>query len=313
MAARTISIDDIQFNVLVEGPASGPVVVLSHALMANLKMWDETVPALHSFGYRTIRYDALGHGKTSCPSGLTKPSFEDFTHHIHKLAKACAEDNTQPKLAAVIGCSMGGVLAIRYAMLYPEYVDAVMCCAAPGMTAIEGRPKMWGERVEKFATGTEGKNELCKVTVDRWVLGSEPHDDYVKQKALEMCHSCTFEGYRACAHAISHFDYEGELGKVKHKVLIVRGELDSNVGPPEVLEAVAQKVGDHGCQLETIEGAGHLPPLHRSEQFNKVMQDFLGSADGSVSNEVERRSSLSGSPLQAGSHVWSSVEFEKLN
>jgi len=286
MAARTISIDDIQFNVLVEGPARGPVVVLSHALMANLRMWDETVPALHSFGYRTIRYDAMGHGEPSCPSGLTEPSFEDFTHHIHKIAKACAEDDKQPKLAAVIGCSMGGVLAMRYAMLYPDYVDVVMCCAAPGMTAIEGRPKMWGDRVEKFATGTEGQNELCTVTVNRWVPGSEPHDDFVKQQALLMCQSCTFEGYKACAHAISHFDYEGELGKVKHKVLIVRGELDSNVGPSEVLETVARKVGDNGCQLVTIVGAGHLPPMHRPKQFNEVMQDFLGRADGFSSLEV---------------------------
>lgn len=225
-----------------------------------------------------MRYDAVGHGKTACPSGLTELSFEDFTHHIHKLARACEGDERQPKLAAVIGCSMGGVLAMRYAMLYPEYVDAVMCCDAPGMTALDGAAQMWSERIEKFAEGPASKLELCKTTVDRWIPGESPHDEYVKQIALLMCQSCSLEGYRMAAHAISDFAYAGDLDKVKHKVLIVRGERDSNIGPPEVTESIVRSVGDNGCQLMTIEGAGHLPPMDRPEQFNRIMEDFLGRA-----------------------------------
>ena len=39
-----------------------PFVLLSHALMADLRMWDSTVKALNEEGYDCVRYDHLGHG-----------------------------------------------------------------------------------------------------------------------------------------------------------------------------------------------------------------------------------------------------------
>jgi 3-oxoadipate enol-lactonase len=270
MSIQKVTIVNITFNFIHEGDHSAPLILLSHALMANLHMWDDTVPFLHSLGYSTLRYDALGHGGTSCPSRGEPHTFEDFTKHMHALVLAVT--GTQRKLAAVIGCSMGGVLAMRYAMLYPKSVEKVMCCDAPGMTTMDGMPKMWAERVEKFEAG--GKEELCQATVSRWLPGEDEESRRARRKALEMVRTCTFEGYKACAYGISNFDYYSDLKEVKLKAMVLVGELDSAVGPPEVLRNVAKQVP--GCEYVMLDGAGHLPPLHRPEKFNAVIKRFLG-------------------------------------
>src|SRR6266702_6217680 len=50
------------------GDPSLPVLVLSHSLGVNLGMWDPQLPALKT-GFRVLRYDTRGHGKSSVPSG----------------------------------------------------------------------------------------------------------------------------------------------------------------------------------------------------------------------------------------------------
>jgi 3-oxoadipate enol-lactonase len=275
MASLKFTFDGITFNILHEGEPSRPLILLSHALMANLHMWDSTVPFLHRLGYSTLRYDALGHGKTSSCASRPIPNltFEDFTKHMHKLVHAVT--GSQQKLAAVIGCSMGGVLAMRYAMLYPSFVDKVICCDAPGMTTMEAMPKMWQERVAKFEAG--GKEELCQATVSRWLPGDDDESQVARHQALEMVRSCSFEGYKACAYAISNFDYHAHLKEVRVKAMVLVGELDSAVGPPEVLRDVAKQVP--GCEYVMLGGAGHLPPLQRPDKFNAVVQRFLSQAE----------------------------------
>ena len=76
-----MELDGIQFNVLYEGDPARPLVVLVHALMEDLRMWDSTVQALHKAGFSTLRYDHVGHGGTSPPSAdrINSYHFDDFT------------------------------------------------------------------------------------------------------------------------------------------------------------------------------------------------------------------------------------------
>jgi hypothetical protein len=56
MPSQTVTISHVPYYTLLEGPPTGPLIVLSHALMANHHMWDSAVLYLHSLGYRTLRY-----------------------------------------------------------------------------------------------------------------------------------------------------------------------------------------------------------------------------------------------------------------
>src|SRR5947209_19917957 len=167
MVSRRIIVDGLSFHVVDEGPQDGPLVVLSHALMADNHMWDSTVFTRNKKGYRTLRYDHIGHGRTPPPQAFNTSSyhFDDFTRHIYQLVeKAVASspastrtgNSPATKVHAVIGCSMGGVLALRFAMLYPGTALYIISCDSPGMTSLETSKAKWRARLAQFrAEGVE--------------------------------------------------------------------------------------------------------------------------------------------------------------
>ena len=160
--------------------------------MADQRMWDSTVLALHKAGYRTLRHDHIGHGRTP-PSKVSaagsKYHFDDLTRHIRQLIEHVSAsspahlrtgDSSKIKVHAIIGCSMGGVLALRYAMLYPGTASHVICCDAPGMTSLEVSKAKWRARLAQFRA--EGVETLAHATVERWL--PDPCEDVIQAKAL---------------------------------------------------------------------------------------------------------------------------------
>lgn len=116
MAESNVEVEGINYHTIFEPPDSqdkdAPCVLLVHALMSNLNMYDSTVRALHKAGYSTLRYDHVGHHNTPPPqtatterrmsiSGQLAYHMDDLTRHMHQLVK---ERTGQTHLAAVIGC-----------------------------------------------------------------------------------------------------------------------------------------------------------------------------------------------------------------
>jgi 3-oxoadipate enol-lactonase len=268
MAAKHVKVDGITFCALYEGNSEDQLVVLSHALMSNLHMWDSTVVALHKAGFSTLRYDHVGHGQTSTvvDNKVDAYHFDAFTHHIHELS---IRIHGWPPFA-IIGCSMGGVLALRYALLYPGVLKKAVSCDAPGMTSLEVSKKKWTDRLAVFRE--QGVEVLAKATVERWF--PDPCPQEVKDEALKHTLSCTLNGYAACAHGITTYDYYAELGNIKtEQVMVLVGENDEAVGPKEILQDVAAKVP--GAKYVTMKDTGHIPPMHSAAAFESIVVDFL--------------------------------------
>ncbi|CAK1357127.1 hypothetical protein CB0940_11725 [Cercospora beticola] len=277
MTERTINIDGIQYYTLQEKPPGSqhhtdPPVLLCHALMSNLHMWDSTVKALNRAGYTTIRFDHLGHNKTPPPEDKNASfHMDDIARHMHELV---ASVTGQPKVKAVIGCSIGGVLALRYAMLYPKDVEDIISIAAPGISAPEKAHNLWSERIVQFEKDVkDGSNVLCRQTVERWFPGSRPRDVDVRERALPLVKTCSLRGYKTLADTIRDYDYGGDLGKVEARTLIVAGSEDG-AASPEGLKELSGTIA--GAEYVCMDGAGHLPPMHMPEEFEELMLRFLG-------------------------------------
>jgi pimeloyl-ACP methyl ester carboxylesterase len=167
---------------------------------------------------------------------------------------------------------MGGVLALRYAQMFPDTVKKVMSCDAPGLTSLEAAKPLWKERMTLFRN--EGVKALAKVTVQRWC--PDPCGEDVRAGLFEQACSCTYDGYRTCAEGIMNYCYEEYLSKMeKEDVMILAGENDTAIGPREVLVGVAEKVP--GARYVLMPDVGHVPPFHAPETFNKIMLDFMQS------------------------------------
>jgi 3-oxoadipate enol-lactonase len=164
------------------------------------------------------------------------------------------------------------VLAIRYATMYPGTLSKVVSCGAPSIDSAQESNRMWQERIETFRS--QGVAALAKATVERWI--PEPFPEGAREKALEMALTCSLEGYRACADAIVNYSYSSELSKIQTEdVIILIGDGDSSIGPKVLSTELAASI--KGAKFVELRDCGHVPPIHRSEEFEKLLVEFFAN------------------------------------
>jgi 3-oxoadipate enol-lactonase len=114
-----------RLNMVDEG--SGPPIVLLHAGVADLRAWDPMAPYLVDAGFRVIRYDMRGFGRTET---------EDvgFSNRADLIAILDASGIGR---AALVGNSRGGVIAFDTAVEFPDRFVAVIGVAA-GLGGFDG-------------------------------------------------------------------------------------------------------------------------------------------------------------------------------
>ncbi|MBX9632438.1 MAG: alpha/beta hydrolase [Burkholderiales bacterium] len=107
--------------------SNGRTVVLLHGKNFCAATWEATIATLAANGYRVIAPDQIGFCKS------TKP--EHYQYTFHQLAA-----NTRALLAArgveratIVGHSMGGMLAARYALMFPDAVDSLVMVSPLGL------------------------------------------------------------------------------------------------------------------------------------------------------------------------------------
>ncbi|WP_242510084.1 alpha/beta fold hydrolase [Hymenobacter persicinus] len=99
--------------------ANGRTVVLLHGKNFFGAYWRETIHTLTAAGFRVVVPDQIGFGKSDKP---------DLHYSFHQLARNTKHllDTLGVKKAVVVGHSMGGMLAARFALLYPEATEKLV-------------------------------------------------------------------------------------------------------------------------------------------------------------------------------------------
>lgn len=115
-----------------EGPRDAPVLMLLHGSNASLHTWEPWVKRL-SGKYRVISYDQPAHGLTG-----PNPSGDYSTEAYAKVVEAVATKLGLGKFV-LAGNSMGGGIAVRYALDHPERLDALILVDAGGMPSPGGK------------------------------------------------------------------------------------------------------------------------------------------------------------------------------
>ncbi len=107
-------------DVFPTSNANGKVVLLLHGKNFNIAYWEQTINELTKNGFRVIAVDQVGFGKS------TKP--ENYQFSFHQLAEntKLILDSLNIKKVSVLGHSMGGMLATRFALMYPEMTEKLV-------------------------------------------------------------------------------------------------------------------------------------------------------------------------------------------
>ena len=257
-----ITANGININYSLEGPASGPVITMSHSLATDLTMWDPQVPELTS-RYRVLRYDTRGHGGTDAPPG--RYSLEQLTEDVRALLQALGIAQTH-----FMGLSMGGMIGQMLALKYPHLLQSLLLCDTMSRVPPEAK-SLWEERIR--IAETQGMEPHVEPTLERWFTApfraaGAPILDTVRA----LIRSTNPHGYAGCCQAIAALNLTEHLKLLNLPTLIIVGEED--VGTPV---AASRTIHEQikGSELVILKSASHLSNLEQPEAFNQAVMAFL--------------------------------------
>ncbi len=258
--ADTIKANGVEIAYRLDGPESGPVVMLSNSLASNFTMWDAQLPALVD-KYRVLRYDQRGHGG----SQATKPpySFDMLVEDARALIGALGLGKVH-----FCGLSMGGMTGQLFGAKYPgELRSLILCDTASRMPD----PSAFDARV-KAARG-DGMASLAPATLERWFTA--PFRAKAKremERVGAMIASTPVDGFAGCCNAIAAMDQTHLLAGIKAPTLIIVGADDpsTTVAHSEIIHREIV-----GSKLVVLKNAAHLSNIEQAAEFNKTLRTFL--------------------------------------
>ncbi len=270
MESRILA-NGIHIHYVLEGPDDAPVVTFSHALGANLHVWDEQAAACREH-YRVLRYDTRGHGDTQAP---TDPyTLEMLAEDVRALLQELGIART-----AFAGLSMGGMIGQTLALANPELLSALLLCdTASGRGELDEAAwnASWKQRIDAILQS--GLEPQVEPTIDRWFT---PEFVASAGDAVEsirtMIRTTPVAGYVGCCHAISQLHLTGRLGEIGVPTLVIVGEDDP--GTPVSAARTIQE-GIPGARLLVVPAARHLANVEQASAVNQAMLSFLGSVTG---------------------------------
>ncbi len=248
-----------------ERDGAGLPLIFLHAGIADLRMWD---PQVASFADRfdVTRPDQRGFGKSELPPGPWSP--------VADLLALVDELRLKP--VDLVGCSLGGGVAIDFALEHPQRISKLVLVGS-GIGGFDFRP----EHALLFAEATAARKardfEALNIAMLHLFLdGPERPRGYVAEPLRKLFLDMNEVALRA--------DFEKSppeemnppaihrLNEITAPTLVVVGDKDV----PTVLE-VADLLMDSipNARKAVIHDAAHLPNLEHPEEFNRLVLDFL--------------------------------------
>lgn len=260
--------DGVALHVVAEG--EGDPVALLHGHSLDLRVFDDLAPALAKAGYRAIRYDQRGHGRSASP-----PAGYRFGDHAADLDAVLGA--TGSPCADVIGLSKGGGIALECALRFPERVRS-LTLIGPLLPDFALSAELLGsfrEVAKRIRTeGVQAAVRGCWLVHP--LMRSAAELPGVRERVEAMTLTFPAGEYFASARDEPDRDWKviDRLGEIAVPTLVVSGDGDV---PDFVAMAalVAERVP--ASVLEIVPDCGHLVPLEKPRELEDLVLAFLGS------------------------------------
>ena len=267
---------------------NGRTVVLLHGKNFSGAYWGRTIAALSEAGYRVVAPDQIGFGKSSKPTGF-QYSFHALAHHTRRLLAALGIER-----ATVVGHSMGGMLATRFALMYPGFTERLVLVNPIGLEdwGAKGVPytpvdKRFRAEMAKTPAGVKAYMRESYfagdwrpayeplVTIQAgWIRGPDwPRLARVSARTYDMIFT----------QPVVH-----ELPRLQVPTQLIIGQRDRTaLGKTKVADDLAAELGDYpalgrraaeripDARLVALEGVGHVPHYEAFDRFIEALTGFL--------------------------------------
>ena len=276
-------------DVMPSRNANGQSVLLLHGKNFSAAYWQSTVKLLTERGYRVIAPDQVGFGKSTKPTSY-QFSFQALAENTRALLASLGIERSH-----VVGHSMGGMLAARYALTYPSHVERLALVAPIGLedwkrlgvrprsvdewyaAELKATPSSIREYQKKAYYGGQWKPEYEALI--QLAAGSTAHPDYPK---VAWCSALLYD--MIWTQPIVY-----ELADLRAPTLLVIGLRDRTaVGSAWAAPELQARLGDYtqlgkraqalipGSRLVELAGVGHLPQVEAFDAYSRALLEFLG-------------------------------------
>jgi len=271
-------------DVLPTKGGNGKAVLLLHGKNFFGAYWRDTIAFLAANGYRVIVPDQIGFGRSSKPN--LHYSFHALAANTRRLLETLGV-----KEVTVVGHSMGGMLATRFALMYPETATGLVLENPVGLEdyrtfvpyvsvdeQYRNEMKATAEGIRAyhksyFVNWLPGFGEFAEVAVRQRLSGEYPRLAMSSALTYEMiyeqpvCHE--FAGIRARTLLVIGQSDRTVVGKAR-----VKTELLPRVGQyPALGRATARQIP--GARLVELANVGHIPHMEMKDGFHEALLNFL--------------------------------------
>ncbi|GFO58450.1 hydrolase [Geomonas silvestris] len=267
------------------GKDDGKTVLLLHGKNFFGAYWKDTIAALSARGYRVVVPDQIGFGKSSKP---------DIHYSFHLLAANTKKvlDQLGVHEVTVVGHSMGGMLATRFALMYPQTATRLVLEDPIGLEdyrALVPYQTLEAAYQAELSATEQGIRNYNKNYFVKW---QPEYEQYFAMPALRQRLSGEYPRLALSAALTYQMIYEQpvchEFNQVKARTLLVIGQSDRTVvGKARLPKELLSKAGQYpelgrrtaaqipGAKLVELPNVGHIPHLEAKERFIAELLDFL--------------------------------------
>lgn len=245
-------------------------IVLLHGFTGSTKTWQQIVPELSDFHVVTV--DLIGHGQTDAPDNVAYYSMEAQTGLLEALFEKLGL-----KRFILLGYSMGGRVALSYAVRYKERIDMLFLeSASPGLELEEERAarKLADDALAEKIIG----NGIASF-VDKWEniplfasqkLLSNVVQQEIREERLMQCEIGLAGSLRGIGTGVMPPVWHA-LPQLQFPVVLLTGSLD------EKFEKLAEKMQERlqNGRHVSIFGAGHAIHVENPTKFATIVKETI--------------------------------------
>ncbi len=263
---------------------NGKNVILFHGKNFNGYYWKDVIQFLVEDGYRVIVPDQIGWGRSSAPN---------IHYSFHLLAENSSKllDHLGINKINVIGHSMGGMLAARFAIMYPETVEKIIFENPIGLEDYRTFVPYLTlpELLQKEQAATY--ESMKKYQMTYYPVWQPEYEQYVKAQA-EQLYKPNYSEIALANALTTQMVYEQpvvyEFKNIKAPALLIIGQEDRTIiGKDKLPQEMKVKYGQYpqlgkkisgeipNSKLIELEGVGHIPHVQVLPEFKKAVQEFL--------------------------------------
>lgn len=247
-----------------ETKGDGEALVFIHSGGLDRRIWDDQFETFAS-RYRVIRYDVRGHGKSRPP---TKPYSDE--EDLYQLLKFLGVGK-----AHLVGLSVGGRIAIDFALVHPEMTASLVIAAS----SPSGYPFSPQDMQEIMKVVWSIRNDDGSPAGDAWLQSPFNAPAMENPEVARKLRPIAVENSRywlvnplfprpPFPPAIQR------LGEIRVSTLLIMGDRDL---PAIGKAAEVMETGIKGARKLVVPAAGHVLPMEKPQEFNRALLAFLAS------------------------------------